>query len=91
MQANETWGTNVQRTHPERKMKKPSNIDPVPHGPLGEMRTSGQLAATGGAYACTLGCGAVVLVDVLRPLPVCPRCMRRTTWRHQPSGTFRIS
>jgi hypothetical protein len=57
-----------------------------------EMRTSGQLALVGGSYACTVGCGTVMLVDAMRPLPLCPRCHRRTAWiRQRSSGTFRSS
>jgi len=57
-----------------------------------EMRTSGQLALLRGSYACVVGCGTVMLVDTMRPLPVCPRCLRRTAWvRLRPSGTFRAS
>ena len=54
-----------------------------------ELRTSGQLSLLAGAYACTAGCGTVLLLDERRLLPTCPRCLRRTTWlKQRQSGEF---
>lgn len=56
-----------------------------------ELRTSGQLSLLPGAYACTSGCGTVLLMDERRLLPTCPRCLRRTTWlRQRRSGDLTI-
>jgi hypothetical protein len=51
-----------------------------------ELRTSGQLSLLAGAYACGVGCGTVILMEERRPLPTCPRCLRRTTWLRQRQG-----
>ena len=48
-----------------------------------EMRNSGQLALIEGAYACAVGCGTIMLIDARQPLPMCPRCHRRTSWLRQ--------
>lgn len=74
-------------------MKKPLSFElGQPNESHADMRTSGQLALLSGSYACLVGCGTVMLIEAMRPLPVCPRCLRRTGWlRQRASGTFRSS
>jgi len=55
----------------------------APNDTHAEMRNSGQLALLDGAYACSAGCGTIMLVETRQLLPICPRCHRRTTWLRQ--------
>ena len=60
----------------------------TPNDSHAEMRSSGQLALIAGAYACSVGCGTVVLVETRHPLPMCPVCLRRTSWLRQRTSDF---
>ena len=48
------------------------------------MPISGQFCLVSGPYRSSCGCVTVIRAHRAQPFPLCPICMRATTWREAP-------